>query len=487
MRIRKHIILSNAAIVIIPIIITIAATFAFTTAYSRLYRNGNAYRDFEKALEVKYELFSARGSILDSNPQMLLDKSFQDYLGSRMAEISSEVVIIKGHETFFTTTSLNPIDIQKSLETENALLTGNKVKIGDKTYLVDVTGVNFTGGSSGIVEGKVIFLSPFEGKEQILSLFVTAAAVIFIISFSLASAISSVIFSRSIENPLSRLNAAVGEISRGNLDHPIAELGSSEIMELCRSFEQMRIKLKESVYLQMKYDDNRKMLVSSISHDLKTPITAIRGYVEGILDGVANSPDKVEKYLKTVDAKAAHMDSMIDDLLLYSRLDLKQIPFEFELTDVERFFLDCIAENETELEDSGISLTFHNSLSGGKKVMMDRVRMRRVVMNILDNSRKYINKDKGEIEISLRENNTDIVVEIRDNGEGIPKEQLPFVFDRFYRADAARRSPGGSGLGLAIAKQIVEGHQGKIWAKSEPALGTSIMILFRVVAEGGGN
>ena len=109
-------------------------------------------------------------------------------------------------------------------------------------------------------------------------------------------------------------------------------------------------------------------------------------------------------------------------------------------------------------------------------VIIDRERMRRVIMNIIDNSRKYMDKEQGEITIMLRETNSSIIIEIRDNGSGIDKNDINKIFDRFYRADSARSETNGSGLGLAIAKQIVEGHKGKIWAVSHENEGTSIMI-----------
>jgi len=275
--------------------------------------------------------------------------------------------------------------------------------------------------------------------------------------------------------PILRLKNAASEISCGNLAHEVVVEGHSEIKDLCQSFEQMRLKLKESVYTQAKFEDNRKMLISSISHDLKTPITSIKGYVEGILDGVANSPEKVEKYLKTIYSKAVQVDSMIDDLLFHSKLDLNQMPFNFERTDVFTFFRHCIEEVEPELEKANIKIELINMLPDYRFLYIDRAQIRRVVLNILDNSKKYMNKEEGKIEVTLREKDNNIIVQIKDNGAGIPKNDLPFIFDKFYRADTARSTKAGSGFGLAITKQIIEGHQGKIWSISKENEGTSIL------------
>ena len=246
----------------------------------------------------------------------------------------------------------------------------------------------------------------------------------------------------------------------------------------------MRIQLKDSINLKMKYDDNRTMLVSSISHDLKTPITSIKGYVKGILDGVANTPEKVERYLKTVYSKTEQMDIMIDDLLLYSKLDLSQLPFNFEKTDIVDYFDCCIHESILEFEKTNIKISLKNDLVQSKYVKIDRERLMRVILNIIDNSRKYMDKIQGEIVIMLRETNSSIIIEIRDNGSGIDKDDVNKIFDRFYRADASRSEAKGSGLGLAIAKQIVEGHKGTIWAISHENQGTSILIsLGKIIKE----
>ena len=199
---------------------------------------------------------------------------------------------------------------------------------------------------------------------------------------------------------------------------------------------------------------------------------------------MANTPEKVEHYLKTVYSKTEQMDIMINDLLLYSKLDLSQLPFNFEKTDIIDYFNYCIHESAVELEKSNIQISLNNDLKGSKYLKIDRERFMRVILNITDNSRKYMDKKQGEITIQLRETNSSIIIEIRDNGSGIEENDANKIFDRFYRADAARSEAKGSGLGLAISKQIVEGHKGKIWAISHENQGTSILMSFGKILEG---
>lgn len=472
MSLKRRLIITNAAVIIVPLLVTVAATFVFVYISSRVFNTDVSYKNIENMARIRYELFKAEGSILQKSPEVLMEKEFQQYLTGRLAASGVEIVALKKHDVIFSTSSISKIDIEKCLNWEKKNIFGSTIELGGSNYAVDLSPVTFKTGE----KGTVILLAPVGSDVPASENFIIFAVVVFLMSFLLTNALQSYAFSRSIIKPLSRLQSAAEEISRGNLDCEVIEEGAAEIRKLCISFEEMRLKLRQSVYTQMKYDDNRKMLVSSISHDLKTPMTSIKGYVEGILDGVANTPEKTEKYLKTIYSKAVQVDSMIDDLLLYSKLDLKQIPFDFEKTDIVKYFEDCIAESEHELEKANIHISLHNHLTGYRYAMIDRSRIRRVVINIIDNARKYMKNPHGNIDIILREKASDIIIEIKDNGAGILKEDLPHIFDRFYRADAARSSISGSGLGLAIAKQIVEGHGGKIWVRSRENEGTSVMI-----------
>lgn len=472
MNLKRRFIISNAAIIIIPVIITIVESFAFILIYSKVFDTSISFESVKNITTIEYELFKADGKIFKNNADMIYDKEFQQYLNARLSGIKAEIVVLKKHNIIYSTKEFNQIDVEKSLDAGKSVPLGNTVKLNGISYLVKTFPINFKDKQ----QGTAILLAPVGKEGNFPEKLIVFGVITFLISFLATNVISSITFARSISKPLAKLQEAAGEISRGNLNYEVIEDGDSEIRDLCRSFEQMRIKLKDSVTTQMKYDDNRKMLVSSISHDLKTPITSIKGYVEGILDGVANTPEKTEKYLKTVYSKASQVDVMIDDLLLYSKLDLNQIPFHFEKTDIVKYFEDCNSELEPELEKGNITLKFQNRLKGNISVMLDRERIRRVIVNIIDNAKKYMDKDNGEISITLRETSSTVIAEIQDNGSGISKEDLPHIFDRFYRADAARSRKNGSGLGLAIAKQIVEGHGGKIWVRSVENEGTCIMI-----------
>lgn len=481
MDLKKRLMFSNAAIIIVPVAVTFSISFIVIFISAKLFNLDISFGNFKKMADIQYEFFLADGSTLGTSPDLIFDVEFQKYISSRLKSINADIIVLKGQERVFSTINLSIIDVEKCLDKGKSQFFSGSIKLDAGTFIVRVIPVFFKDGE----KGNVILLSQ-TGREWPTSenLLIIVAA-IFIISFLLTNIAIVFGFSRRIIKPLEKLQEAAGKISTGSLDFEVIEDGDYEIRQLCKTFEQMRLKLLEGEHNRIKYDASRKMLLSSISHDLKTPITSIKGYVEGILDGVAATPEKMEKYLKTIYSKTVHIDMMIDDLFLYSKLDLNQVPFELEKIDIVSFFEYCIYEIEPELEKENIRISIINELSAFRYVNVDREKFRRVVLNIIGNSRKYMDKTPGIIDILLRETTSCIIIEIRDNGAGISQKDLPHIFDRFYRADSAREVMSGSGLGLAIAKQIIEGMEGKIWARSNIGEGTSILISLKKFENGG--
>ena len=289
---------------------------------------------------------------------------------------------------------------------------------------------------------------------------------------------------RSVLRPLSKLQEATRKIRDGNLDFTLEVEEDDEIGELCQDFEEMRIRLKENAEEKIQYDIENKELISNISHDLKTPITAIKGYVEGIMDGVASSPEKLDKYIRTIYNKANDMDRLIDELTFYSKIDTNKIPYEFNKINVNSYFGDCVEEVGLDMDSRNIELGYFNYVSDGVVVIADAEQMKRVINNIISNSVKYMDKPKGIINIRIKDVGDFIQIEIEDNGRGIAAKDLPCIFDRFYRTDSSRNSSqGGSGIGLSIVRKIVEDHGGRIWATSKEGMGTEMHIVLRKYQE----
>ena len=289
----------------------------------------------------------------------------------------------------------------------------------------------------------------------------------------------------STVTPLMKLKKAAQNVRDGNLDFQVEGSSIEELNEVCEDFEEMRKRLKDSAEEKLAADKGNKELISNISHDLKTPITAIRGYCEGIMDGVAATPEKMDKYIRTIYNKANEMNNLINELTIYSKIDTNRIPYTFTKINIVRFYEDCIEELGLELESRNVKLTCENTVTDENTLIIGDVeQLNRVIHNIINNSLKYMDKPEKKIAIRLLDKDDFVEMEFEDNGKGIEKNAVPFIFERFYRTDASRNSTqGGSGIGLSIVKKILEDHGGKVWATSTEGEGTTIHFVIRKYRE----
>ena len=320
-----------------------------------------------------------------------------------------------------------------------------------------------------------------QGRVHVMAkdLFISA----FVILISVALVVGLWVY-RSIAVPLVKLKKATQNIKEGNLDFVLDVEGKDEFSELCQDFEEMRRRLKESTEEKNLMENENRELISNISHDLKTPITAVKGYVEGIMDGVADTPEKMDRYVRTIYNKTNEMDHLINELTFYSKIDTNRIPYTFNKLNVEDYFADCAEEVGLELETRGIELVYANYVEKDVMVIADGEQIRRVIHNIISNAIKYMDKPKGIIQIRIKDVGDFIQIEIEDNGKGIGPKDLPYIFDRFYRTDVSRNSSkGGSGIGLSIVKKILEDHGGKVWATSRLGIGTIMYFVLRKYQE----
>lgn len=320
-----------------------------------------------------------------------------------------------------------------------------------------------------------------QGRVHVMAkdLFISA----FVILISVALVVGLWVY-RSITVPLVKLKKATQNIKEGNLDFVLDVEGKDEFSELCQDFEEMRRRLKESTEEKSLIEKENRELISNISHDLKTPITAVKGYVEGIMDGVADTPEKMDRYVRTIYNKTNEMDHLINELTFYSKIDTNRIPYTFNKLNVEDYFEDCSEEVGLELETRGIELVYANYVEKDVMVIADGEQIRRVIHNIISNAIKYMDKPKGIIQIRIKDVGDFIQIEIEDNGKGIGPKDLPYIFDRFYRTDVSRNSSkGGSGIGLSIVKKILEDHGGKVWATSRLGIGTIMYFVLRKYQE----
>lgn len=284
--------------------------------------------------------------------------------------------------------------------------------------------------------------------------------------------------------PIKRLQLATKNIMEDHLDFTIEAESDDEIGELCNNFEQMRKKLKEYSEERLLHERESRELISNISHDLKTPLTTIRGYVEGLIDGVADTQEKQDHYCRTILNKTNEMTRLLNELTLYSQIDTNRIPYNFNKINVAEYFGNFVDDLIVELEEKNIVIRYEDFAQKDIIIIADPEQLARVLTNIISNTIKYLDKPVGRLDIRIKDVGDFIQVEIEDNGRGIATKDLPYVFERFYRADASRNSAsGGSGIGLSIVKKIIEDHGGKIWATSKEGVGTVMYFVIRKYQE----
>lgn len=285
---------------------------------------------------------------------------------------------------------------------------------------------------------------------------------------------------RMILKPLNILKEGTREIADGNLDWELSYQRADEFGEVCGEFDRMRSQLKASVEERLRYEQYRKELIAGISHDLRTPLTSIKGYVEGLKDGIANTEEKRERYYDAIHIRALDMERLVDSLSVFSRLENRHYRYRLERVDMKEYVEQVIREYEEEARQKKVLLLL-DCRAGDREVLLDVQEMHRVFINLFENSVKYRIREQSVIHIDLEDREQMLLIRVRDDGPGVPEKELPHIFTSFYRGDESRTMPGmGSGLGLAIVKQIIEGHQGSIRAYNEKGL---VMVITLPLAE----
>ena len=282
---------------------------------------------------------------------------------------------------------------------------------------------------------------------------------------------------KRIIKPIEKLQKGVEQISSGNYEVRIENDIFNEIGILIHEFNDMAEKLQNSEEEKQEYEENRKALIANISHDLKTPITSVSGYIEVILDGVVTSPEKINSYLKIVESNMNYMNKLIDDLFLFSKLDMQKLEFKFEIVKIKSFMSDLMEEFKFTLGEENIIFNFHDKIEEEVLVNIDGKRIYQAIRNIIGNAVKYGVVDNLNIQTELIKEDNFIKINIKDNGPGIEKDKLPHIFNRFYRVDMERtKDLMSTGLGLAIAREMVEAHGGSIHVYSVLNEGSTFII-----------
>ncbi len=488
MKFKTRLLVTFATIVLLPLFLTASAFFII--GLSIVHSNqptGMENVDYAAMSESVEEVGKQTQKIYDElvlllgeNPSAFEDKAILAEITEKISRKNSYILVRRGDEIYYTGNMSAAGQIWEHLPAyDNISGDGSSgYYFNDLHKYVKQLDFKFSDGEEGslFVITRVVNLI---SRKLLVNMFMAILCILIFTSLMLTHWIHKGVF-----EPVKQLNVAMKKIKDGNFDYMLATDAKGEIGDLYRNYEDMRLRLKETTEEKTQQEQKNRELISNISHDLKTPITAIKGYMEGIMDGVADTPEKMDKYIKTVYNKANDMDRLINELTIYSGIDTNRIPYHFHRINVSDYFDDCVEEVGLDLESRGIELNYSNLVSPDTMIIADPEQLKRIINNVIGNSVKYMDKPKGVIDIRLLDEVDAIRVEIEDNGKGIAAKDLPNIFERFYRTDASRNSSkGGSGIGLSIVKKIVEDHGGYIWATSKEGEGTCIHFVIRKYKE----
>lgn len=491
MKLKTRLIFAFIIVMILPLILSVAVIIGFGRSQIRSIEKtygitGADYTILTNPVRALNEVTepTIQQLIITANrdPEQLDDMEYLQNINQELAVVNSYLVIRKEDQIIYAGQEM-PKEVEAALPdfasqdtaSENGAYFGGNLQVLVKQ-------VNFVEANG--IQGSAFVITDVNAAIPEVKTFVTNMMFAIVFILAITAGVLIIWLYRGVAIPLGRMKIATQNIKDGNLDFELEVETEDEIGQLCRDFEEMRLRLRESASEKMEDDKRNKELISNISHDLKTPITAIKGYVEGIMDGVADTPEKMERYIRTIYNKANDMDMLINELTLYSKIDANRIPYNFSTILVNDYFDDCATDLKMDLEARGITFDYANYVQGKVKIIADAEQLKRVINNIVSNCTKYMNKPDKKIYLRVKDVGDFVQIEIEDNGKGIGAKELPYIFERFYRTDASRNSAtGGSGIGLSIVKKIVEEHGGNIWATSKEGIGTVMYFVIRKFQE----
>lgn len=493
MKLKTRLIIAFLTVILIPILLTATMACLFgkyqMSAIEKTYEiTGMTTENLSNSVTVLSRLtekfYHELSQMVEDNPAKMEDATFLEEFNQKLTKKKAYLLVRKGSMLIYVGTDMEEAESviaglpgygDSEMEPENGLYLG-----GDAQALVKQVDFLYPDEKKGSAFVVMNVRGVIPEVERLYMEMLIGIIVVLI----LTAAVLILWIYRGVMGPLGKMQIAAQKIKEGNLDFELEAEAEDELGELCRSLEDMRQRLQDNAEEKIRFDKENKELISNISHDLKTPVTAIKGYAEGIMDGVADTPEKMERYIRTIYNKASEMDTLINELTLYTKIDTNRIPYNFNTLSVDAYFADCAEDLSLELESRGVEFGYFNYVEADVKIIADAEQIKRVVHNIVNNSMKYMDKPKGKINLRVKDVGDFVQIELEDNGRGIAAKDLPNIFDRFYRTDASRNSSkGGSGIGLSIVKKIIEEHGGKIWATSREETGTTMYFVLRKYQE----
>ncbi len=440
--------------------------FVISTIFSNFY-----FDNLEKELEhlsARYVELMGRGGMMSSS------------MIGMMAEVNGVDVIVFDHtgKSIMETNMYAPPSIDALMPDEirqlslHMFLNSEEMNDTGEQYHLTISplaGESFIGALGVIAPVE----SAIEAVNKLQSLLILSGVGALLIAIGMTYLIS-----RRLSRPLLQMENAARRMAKGDLDVKVEVMSDDEAGSLARTINELGDELK-------RYRDTRSEFFANISHELRTPITYLEGYSQVLADGLVESEEEKSKYLLIIHQEASRMKGLVEDLFELSKMEEGKISFNKEWMDPSEALQHVLSKVGPRVTAKGIILE-QDMMAGIPYVMGDGNRMEQIFFNLLDNAIRYT--ITGSIRVNISNDHSHVIIRIADTGLGIPSEELPFVFDRFYRVEKSRsRELGGTGLGLAIVKKLVELQDGQIEIESEVNRGTTFIIRFPIFfAESGG-
>lgn len=460
MSVKKRIFLLNISMVLVSLMTLLGVITGFIRITTTDFTGSSRWvSDIDENSVVIRQILETAGTNQESWEAVYASVKAYDY----------ELLVIKGSEVVFQS-----IEIE-----ENAALHLEKMANGRKQGIHTIFGVTFVDwkmqrGEESFYAAAIQMPEAVNFREELEATFSGFSYKIIGISILTIAILVLMgwLFSRkliaNIMRPLEQLTEGARRIAAGDLDQPILYKGDYEFEEVCKAFNSMQEDVKQHEEDRKRYEQARTEMVTSISHDLRTPLTSIKGYIKGILDGVANTAGKQEQYLKIAYDTTGEMDILLQKLFVFSKIETGIMPFDFVRISLPEYINQYGASRELQYLERGLELRIQTEETGYEG-MYDIVQMQRVFDNLLENSLRYASREHIIVLIRYQETEEEEILTFRDNGNGVPYDKLPNIFDRFYRCDEARGTEG-NGVGLYIVKYIVEAHGGQVTAENKNGL-----------------
>lgn len=469
MTIKRRLFISNILMIVIPFITSLA--IAFAAMYLLL--QGPVFDGDGKYFNARYRLTDLTQKLLEANDETG-KKAALSALEDILHENKMALRIFLSGKQQYSLGNYNAQDTDKLLKAVLALGNEGIASVENQEIYAKPVLVNGQNYIICIINARNhLDLQQFMEARRYTAVFMPFGILIVIL---LTNQFLTRFVFRKIAEPLQILANGVHQIRDGNLDYRIHYSGRDEFAHVCEDFNDMAAQLKASVELIQKQEQNRKELLASISHDIRSPLTSIKAYSEGLLDGVARTADSQKSYVTMIKTKTEDIDRMVAKLFLFSKMDLGEFPYTPEKLDLAWEIRSLMAATVEEYDKKGLKIRTER-LAEGVEIFADPVQIYSVLTNILENSLKYKNKEQGLVTIRSEIHENEVLIIIEDDGPGVPDEALPKLFDVFYRNDPARHNPNmGSGLGLAITAKAVDRMGGSIHAEHGSLDGLRLVI-----------